>query len=387
MNPQRNAYKIVVLTDKDLPTDHSFLQGVFEKVLPTHSQQVTFVGFGETTIQRNSNVSYKLVTPWSRNFAIRKFQKLWIFTKLVTECKPDVLFTRNDPVYLIVAWMLKWRYPALIHMHQISHLHAYSTTLRKQLVFRIKASGDLLLRRFFLTKADLILLISEEMRNFLNERWRAHAKKFRIYPLGVLASEFHTYIPMKSRPHDIGYIGTLSKSRELKTIIDGLQIFIQNKGNAILHIWGQSHNPADDDELKKYVNDKGLGEYVRFYGRVSRAEVLRALEQVKIGLSVIPPKGLLTQISPTKLMEYMASGCFVIASYGIADQEKIMRESQTGLLIDFDSQQLAEALQRVLNSTDWAEQSAIKGRAFILKQRSYEEIGKQLLKDIDSISR
>lgn len=387
MSLQTEVYKIAVVTDKDLPTDHSFLQGVFENVLPRHSHKITFIGFGETNIKRSHVVSYKLVSPWGRNFAVRKFQKLWVFTKLINECKPEVLFTRNDPVYLIVAWMLKWRYPQLIHVHQISHLHAYSTGLRKQLVFRIKATGDLMLRKFFLRKADLILLISEEMRNFLQKRWSKHSDKFRIYPLGVLTSEFQSNTPMDTRSYDIAYIGTLSKSRELKTIIDGLQIYNKTNRHATLHIWGQSHNKADDEVLRKYVMDTGLTEHVRFYGRVSRAEVLGALQQVKIGLSVIPPKGLLKQISPTKLMEYMASGCFVIASRGITDQEKIITESQTGILIDFESQQLAGALQKAFGSAEWIEQSGTRGREYILKHRSYEEMGKQLMQDIDQIRR
>lgn len=377
--------RIVVLTDKDLPTDHSFIQGVMEKVLPAFSQQVTFVGFGKDSSNHTSLASYKLTNPWSKNFAIKKLQKLLIFTKLVNECKPDVLFTRNDPVYLIIAWILKLYHPKLIHVHQISHLHAYSTTLRKKITFRVKASGDLLLRRIFISKADLILLISEEMHTFLSNEWKKHAHKFQIYPLGVLSSEFKSSIPLKSREMDIGYIGTLSKSRELYTIVDGLEIYNQKYGNAVLHIWGQSHDPEDDKRLKSYVKDRGLSDKIKFYGRVSRAEVMTALKQIKIGLSVIPPKGLLKQISPTKLMEYMASGCFIIASRGIKDQDMILSDAKTGIIIDFDSQQLATALKKALDSIETLEPLAQIGQEYILKHRSYETMGQRLLNDIEKV--
>ncbi|MCF6359279.1 MAG: glycosyltransferase [Cyclobacteriaceae bacterium] len=379
--------KFVVMVDKNLPTDHSFIQGLFEKVLPEKSQEIVFVGFqGDLDIDREY-ITFNFIKPWSDNYVLRKTQKVFSFTYNMFKVNPDVLYTRNDPTYLIIGFFFKIFKKKGVHVHQISHLHAYSKTLRNSFVYRIKASVDLFLRRFLLSYVDLILTISESMNLFLETEWAKHKEKLRVYPLGVLSDDFPIFIPFDERKIDLAYIGTLAKSRELNVIIDAIKLYTVNYSDEIvLNIWGESHEPRDNELLRQYIKDLGLRDNVLMHGKVDRKEILKLLPNVKIGLSTIPAKGLLVQISPTKLMEYLAAGCEIIATKGILDQEKIIKEASVGNLIDFSPNQIANEINNILNVKTKNERFGDIGRTFIFRNRSYEDMGQRLLDDIKSVS-
>jgi glycosyltransferase involved in cell wall biosynthesis len=112
--------------------------------------------------------------------------------------------------------------------------------------------------------------------------------------------------------------------------------------------------------------------------------VLEKLKQSKIGLSTIPASEIFSQISPTKLMEYLAAGCCVVATKGIKDQEEIMRSAfGEEILIDFEPAQVAEAIHEILADQNKAVEMTKRGRNFIFEKRSYNEMAKRLRADMD----
>ncbi len=380
-----NPINIFVLIDKDIPTDHSFIQGVVESKLPAQHCYVTFVGFGPSGLQENSKVKYRYIEIKYGSFFLRKLHKLVSITRTLWKVENlDVLYTRNDPVYLVIAGVLKLRKKKLTHIHQISHLHAYSTTL-KSFTFRVKAFFDILFRKIFFSNVDLFFLISDEMKCFMTEKYRAYSHKFRVFPLGVNVDEFNDVIPWRERRHDLVYIGTLAKSRKIDVLIDAVKIYNNTFGKIKLHIWGASHDKADDIYLRHYATSIGEGDSVVFHGKVERASVVQLLKDSKIGLSTIPSGGLFKQISPTKLMEYLAAGCVVVASQGIPEQEIIMLESNGGYLIPFEPGAIAKAIHIALIDTEASIEKSVSGRKYILEKRSYAEMATQIRKGLDEI--
>jgi glycosyltransferase involved in cell wall biosynthesis len=376
---------LVVLVDKDLPTDHSFIQGFIEKELPQHGFKVVFVGFGDQAMIGNSSVTYHLIKPFSNFYLIRKIQKLFCFTWIIFRLKKiDVLFTRNDPFYLIIALLFKKIDSRLIHVHQISHLHAYSESLQSSIRFKFKSYGDRLIRSLSSSGVDMFLLISESMREFLRSRWATQAHKFHVFPLGISTLDFTVYQNWNSRTFQLTYVGTLAKSRNIQMIIDAVKVYKHKWGDIKLHIWGASHDHKDDIEIKQYALRNDMAESIIFHGKVRRAEVIQALNNTKIGISVIPPNGLLKQISPTKLMEYLASGCVVIASKGIEEQENICNKSEAGYLIDFDnSEDFANEIRNILTNAEKSTKMSLSGRSYIMNERDYKKMASKFIKELD----
>lgn len=372
--------KVVILVDKEIPTDHSFIQGVLENEMTKIGCNMNFVGYASVLpISKNPKVQFLTVPPTSGNFFMKKVHKLRFFTAKITESGPfDVLYTRNDPVFLIIGWWLKRQGTVTIHFHQISHLHAFSKSDRS-LLYRIKSFGDLSLRRIFLKYTDKILLISDQMRSFLGQEWPMFKEKYAVYPLGVAVADFDNIVPYADRQFDVVYIGTLAKSRRIDVLIDAVKIHNSKFEPVTLHVWGASHDPKDDAELKLYARKNEVEKHVIFHGKIGRKEVLENLKNTKIGLSAIPSEGILNQISPTKLMEYLAAACCVIATNGIPDQEKIINEAYGfDKLINFNADEIANAIHDLNTNLLYAQKISSKGREYIFEKRSYLEMAVRL---------
>lgn len=382
----KKKISIAVLVDKDIPTDHSFLQGVLEKSMYKENCEVTFIGY-PSGLKPVAPEGAKFITVDNPpdNFFKKKYHKVVNFINKIKEAGPfDVLYTRNDPVYLIIAWHLKKAGVVKLHFHQISHLHAFASA-RGNTVYKIKSSGDIFLRKIFLKYADCIMLISEQMKSFLDKEWPQFKSKYLVYPLGIEVGDFKDSKPYNQRNYEVVYIGTLAASRKVDVIIDAIRIYNEKYGNLEMHIWGGSHNKQDDIFVKNHAKKAGLENKIHFYGKIGRLEVLEKLKDTKIGLSTIPNDGILNQISPTKLMEYLAAGCCVVATGGIKDQEDIIQGAYGENPIVFEANAIADAIYTILNDNDKANQLSLAGREYIFENRSYSQMAKQLRSEMEEL--
>jgi len=376
--------RMLVITDRRLPTDHSFIKGVLTTELPKLGVDVTFLGFstqyrGLVEIDR---VKYQLFKPWPGGLFVEALQMLLVFPIFMWRTKRfDVIFTRNDPIALIIGKIYRLlRYRNAKHLHQISFLKA-EQILRdpdRSFGYKIAAYGDLMVRRLFLTKVDKIFVVSKPMADYLQTKYPKIINKIEILPLGISVEEFSSPLPYNARPIDVVYIGTLAKVRRLEVVIDAIRIYNQRYGPLSLKIYGASYDPRDERNLKDYIQKQGLEKKVQIFGRIPREQVLKILQKTKIGLSTIPPEGLLIQCSPTKLMEYMAAGCCVIATRGIPDQEAIIKESNGGILVDYKAEEIATAIYELLRNPEKASNMAMQGRAYILEKRSYAKLAQNI---------
>lgn len=382
--------KIVVLVDKELPTDHSFIQGVLEKSMPKVGYEVTFVGYKSNLKELNlEGVKYATITKPSLNFFLLKIHKILNFKKIIENEGPfDILFSRNDPAFLILGWWLMKKKSIRNHFHQISHLHAFVTS-EKSISYRIKRYGDLMIRKLFMNHVNGILLISEQMRRFLLDVWPSYASKYIIYPMGVDVSMFENDIKIEDRAYTVTYIGTLAKSRRIDLMVDAINCYNQKYGPLDFHIWGESTNQNDNIEIRKYVEKLNLKDKVHFHGKVSRSEISKILSQTKIGLSTIPISEIFKQISPTKLMEYLGAGCCVIANKGIDEQDYIINAAfgEQELLDRFDPDLIADKLHQKLSNKMMLQQESDKGKAFIVSYRDYRIMAQRLDEDFKKLSK
>jgi glycosyltransferase involved in cell wall biosynthesis len=364
--------KIVVLVDKELPTDHSFIQGVLEKSIPKMDYEVTFVGYKSNLDELNlEGVKYITIEKPSLNFFLLKVHKIVKFKKIIeNEGMFDILFSRNDPAFLILGWLLKRKKRVHSHFHQISHLHAFVTS-EKSISYRIKRYGDLMIRKLFMNHVSGILLISEQMKRFLLDVWPEYANKYIIYPMGVDVSMFENNNKIEDRIYDVTYIGTLAKSRRIDLMVDAINSYNQKYGQLNFHIWGESTNHNDNIDIRKYVEKLNLVDKVHFHGKVSRSEISKILSQTKIGLSTIPISEIFKQISPTKLMEYLGAGCCVIANKGIDEQDCIVNAAfgEQELLDSFEPNLIADKLNQKLSNIEKMQQESDNGKAFIVSFR------------------
>jgi len=376
--------KMLVITDRRLPTDHSFIKGVLATELLKLGVDVTFLGFSiqYRGLVEIDGVKYKLFKPWPGGLFVEALQMLLVFPIFMWRAKQfDVIFTRNDPIALILGWLYRLlRNPRARHLHQISFLKAEEILQDRNSSIgrKIVAYGDLAIRKLLLSSVDRVFAISKAMKEYLCVKYPTLADKIDFLPLGILPEDFTSPMEYSKRPINVVYIGTLARNRRLKVIIDAVQIYNQLYGTLTLKIWGSSHDPRDGDDLKVYVRKKGLEKQVEILGKIPRKQLIEKLQKTKVGLSTIPPEGVFLYSSPTKLMEYMAAGCCVIATHGIPEQETIIRESGGGILVDYRPEAIATAIYRLLSNQDEAARMGMRGRAYMLKHRNYALIAQKV---------
>lgn len=184
-----------------------------------------------------------------------------------------------------------------------------------------------------------------------------------------LIGEYHrpSERPMRDRPAEVAYIGTITLNRNIIGMLDAL-VAVQDRG-VVLRLAG--HFTVGQDEVAARQHS-GWGQ-VRFDGWVSRDGVADILGSVRAGLVVLRPVAHEMLTYPIKLFEYMAAGLPVIAS-DFPLWRQIVEGPGCGLLVDpEDPGAIAAAIRWVVEHPDDAAEMGARGRQAVLEQYNWTE--------------
>lgn len=102
----------------------------------------------------------------------------------------------------------------------------------------------------------------------------------------------------------------------------------------------------------------------------------RALSYIKAADVCVSPIELIPQqevATPTKLVEYLAMGRPVVASL-LYDHCEVIGGSGAGLVVELTPAAFGEALSRVLDDRDWAEEMGARGPGWVKANRDYSRL-------------
>lgn len=372
---------ILLITDKAFPTEHSFVKGVFIDDVPDNWKVHVFGFKGGNFEDTEREVEYFLI---NRNNikAVRSLQLMvkGIFFILKDHRSYQLFFSRNDPIALILGYVLKLKNKNVKLFHQVSFLHGESFQASNKLLKRVMGNFDIYVRGKLFPAFDKIYAVSPAMQEILEEKYPAISNKFDFLTLGINANDFKDITPFHERKNDLVYIGTLTASRNLKVMIDAVAMYINKYGTVTLNIYGSSHLKEENIELERYVKDLNLESHIIFHGQVSREKVIEVLSKTKFALSLIQPLPIYRHSSPTKLMEYLAAGCYVIGNKGIVEQEKIIEESQFGTLVNFDKEDICKGIYEAMSMNFENPQA---GELYIKANRNYSNFQEKIQKDYE----
>lgn len=303
---------------------------------------------------------------------IRRIWNLWMALKLIhyqahrekKRGKRVVLFVRNDPIYLLAASLLRERVDRLVFQSSFPH-EEYSGNLLKRYVARC-------LYRMAGHGVDIVTGVSPE----------GVSRVRRLCP----SAESGSHIPLladapvvthkRKRQVDVNmgpifiYIGTHESRREIGTILASIVRAVAQGAVAQYRFVG-----ATDKERQRLRRVSGVDELIgrgtlRLEPHVPRHSVAEILSDCDVGLSLIPPTAVYYESSPTKLVEYMGAGLAVMASCGIPMQERFVRDSNGGMLVDWGVAPMAEAFQSL--SADFSAVSIYKENSAVFAQKSLQ---------------
>lgn len=211
------------------------------------------------------------------------------------------------------------------------------------------------LNKFFLNKADLVVVISEEIGKELADVY--NVKQGRIYqlPLGVDLEIFNlkNVDSVNSFDNDISmiYVGTIMPYRGLDIVVKALARVLKEKNNIVFKVVGNG-NIKDIEALKRLAEGLGIGNRIQWIGEIPHHEVAGKIAESAIALSPLPDIGFFRVSSPAKVFEYLALNKVVLAS-DILAHRKIIKHRKNGILIEPDNdKKWADAIIEVMNNEE-----------------------------------
>jgi glycosyltransferase involved in cell wall biosynthesis len=203
---------------------------------------------------------------------------------------------------------------------------------------------------------------------FINSRFQKFNKNcinINNYPLIPNLSA----VPFEQR-HGLCYIGSISRIRGIREIIDSLDNI-----DVSLNLAGD----YESEEFKKeLINNKNWGK-VKYYGSVSSEEVLKILKNSQVGLVTYLPEPNHIDAQPNKMFEYMAAALPIIAS-DFPLWKEIVEENNCGICVNpKDTTEIAKAISYLLINKDVAETMGGNGVKAVTEKFNWDSEKTKLL--------
>ena len=166
----------------------------------------------------------------------------------------------------------------------------------------------------------------------------------------------------------VGFIGSFYSYEGLDDLIDALAVLRGRDVDVQAVLVGGG---PEDARLRAMVDHLGLGDRVRFVGRVSHDEVQAYYRA--IDLLVYPRKRtrLTEMVTPLKPLEAMAQGNLVLAS-DVGGHLELIRDGETGTLFQADDvTALVSAIETMFGNREGWEAMRTQGREFVTQDRNW----------------
>ncbi|MGM0785909.1 MAG: glycosyltransferase [Pseudomonadota bacterium] len=371
--------KVVVIAflDKAWPPNHSFVDGMLASEAASQPDIIMRLCISRIRSINKRPCSYKHALCLPVLFPRRGFKRLINFfvamhlilyqsSRERKRGRKIVLLIRNEPIYLFAASVLRSRVDRVVFQSSFPH-EEYSGNFIMRWVARK-------LYRLARKGVDVVTGVSPEGVS------RVH----RLFP----HADIGPYIPLLSdmpvnrhKKHMCGYkkkfidfiyLGAHNKSRELEVVLTAIVRAVSFGVQANFYFIGASVNDERRLSLVSGVQDLVKKDVIHFKRPVPRSELTSIMEGADVGISLIPPKAIYYEASPTKLAEYMGAGLAVIASRGIPMQERFVKESDGGVLVDWDVESIADAIYELSKDRNRVDIYAARSQNYAEKLLRYE---------------
>ena len=234
-----------------------------------------------------------------------------------------------------------------------------------------------LLYRIIMPFSDHIFVQTEQMKKDIVLQGISQEKMTPV-PMGVSTKEI-PFFGYKSEQNGLNkekivlYLGTLSKERKMDFFIRAFEKVLRKEKNAKLYLVGSGDDQSDEQLLKDEAKRHGIGNAVLITGFLPQQEAWQYVKDADVCVSPLYPTPIYNCGFPTKLIEYMAMGKAVVAN-DHPEQSLVISESEAGICVPYEEDAFAQAILHLLNHPEEVKEMGIRGREYVEKHRSYEQI-------------
>ena len=195
------------------------------------------------------------------------------------------------------------------------------------------------------------------------------------YPL---IGELDSHISWSSKPHEVCYVGGISKIRGILEITMAMELA---KSGVRLNLCGAFDRTNVEEEVKKLRGWSRVNEY----GFVDRGGVREVLQRSVAGLVTLHPMINFLDALPIKMFEYMSAGIPVVAS-DFPLWRKIIGEADCGLLVDpLKPDEIAKAVDHLITHRDDAQRLGANGRRAVEEHFNWQIEERKLMRFYERI--
>ena len=229
-----------------------------------------------------------------------------------------------------------------------------------------------------LPNADHIFVQSENMGAELVKKG-FDKNKMTAVPMGVMMSEH----PIETIQDDrlegklpVVYLGTMMRVRRIDFIIDAFALVAKSVPSAVLVLIGDG--PANElKAIEQQIQSLGISDKVILTGFMSMEKAWKFVKASSVGISLLPPNYVMNVSSPTKVVEYMSLEVPVVVN-DVGDQGELVRNSESGLVVDYNENDLSDAIKKIIEDKSLANQMGKNGKQYVELHRSYPVIAQNL---------
>lgn len=190
-----------------------------------------------------------------------------------------------------------------------------------------------------------------------------HVDRFHVVHCGIeprrLTRKKHTGTGVR-----MIFVGRIIRAKGIEVLLEAMDRLRTDHPELSLTVVGDG---PDRERMEKVVADRGLGQAVHFVGSKSQDEVARTLAEADIFVLPSFAEGV-----PVVLMEAMGAELPVIATY-VGGMTELVDNEVSGLLVrPFDTEQLADAVRRLVEDPKLRQRLGRSGRRTVLEHFTSE---------------
>ncbi len=338
---------IAVVSCEHFPDDERIYHRQIKSLI-NNGYRITYFTRSESEINlsdtRLTHINFPLTT------TLRSF-----INKIVSffsENNPPKIFHIHEPVLYQLVSLLKTRFDINViydvHEDFPSLIHTFSK--RNNFIKWIRKNNWLRKEKQFLPWVDKIILASP---NILNCGY--HQKGFDPVILENFPA-LNLIPPVNfnfNRGNTIIYNGHLGPERGISELIYSISEVSKEIPDVFLSLFGSFRTKKYQIEILELINQLSLDQYIKWHGQVKHKTIWKYLGESAVGVIPFLDNPLTRLGTPTKLFEYMASGCRIVAS----DLQPMKQYNVKGVLlvkpgnIENLSQSLVKALHANTNES------------------------------------
>lgn len=225
---------------------------------------------------------------------------------------------------------------------------------------------------------DEYVVVSNYALQSLNMFTRQHAKKHVIYN-GIKPSDQIDSCLNKGTAIKLSVIATIHKNKAQLLAIKALELLLATTSFSFnLNFFGKLADTTYYDELKEYIKNKNLTNYVHFHGEITKQNQMYSQTDILLITS-------LDETFSLTALEALNSSTPVIAS-NVGGLSEVIENDVSGLLFEVGNfQELAEQIIRIIDDDSLRYKIIINGHSRVKKQFDIESTAQQISTVMDDI--